>query len=133
MNTEAAPERKVPYEMLGGEEGVRALAREFYNVMDQLEEAETIRNMHNENLEEIQEKLYMYLSGWLGGPGLYVKETGSICLTQPHAAYPIGEAERDQWLLCMEKALENRGVSEELREMLRQPFFNVANIIRNTD
>ena len=95
-----------PYEIIGREDGVRALAGAFYEAMDELEAAEEVRNMHAANLDLIKEKLFEYLNGWLGGPHLYKDKYGTICLTDPHQPYPIGEAQRDQWIACWEPALE---------------------------
>ena len=96
-----------PYELLGGEPGVRKLADEFYHVMEQRKEAQKIRQMHSNNLSPIKEKLFMFLSGWMGGPDLYLMKHGTICLSSPHAAYKIGSDERDQWL-----ALYGSGIDE---------------------
>ncbi len=125
-------QHKTPYEILG-EEGVRRLADTFYEVMDELPQAETIRKMHADSLVEIKQKLFEYLSGWMGGPALYAKRTGSVCLTKPHAPYAIGPDERDQWLRCFEVALERVGASDELKQMLKTPIFRVADAVRNRD
>lgn len=121
-----------PYELLGGEQGVRRLAEVFYDVMDELIEADDIRKMHASNLDEIKDKLYEYLSGWLGGPPLYADKHG-VCLTKPHKPYAIGPAERDQWLLCMDEALNRVGASTEVKAMLKGPMYAIADAIRNTD
>jgi hemoglobin len=121
-----------PYELLGGEQGVRRLAEVFYDVMDELTEADDIRKMHASNLDEIKDKLYEYLSGWLGGPPLYADKHG-VCLTKPHKPYAIGPAERDQWLLCMDEALNRVGASTEVKAMLKGPMYAIADAIRNTD
>jgi len=123
--------RQTPYEMLGGEDGIRKLAAAFYDAMDELEEARDVREMHAANLDEIKEKLFEYLSGWLGGPRLYVEKYGSVCLTKPHKPYQIGAKERDQWLVCMDKALEDIGADDELKTLLKQPFFMIADTVRN--
>jgi len=120
-----------PYEMLGGEAGIRRLCAAFYRIMDERPEAAAIRAMHADSLDAIEQKLFEYLSGWLGGPMLYHQRHGTICLTKPHQPYPIGAAERDQWLLCMRLALEEVGASSELREMLREPFFRIADMMVN--
>jgi len=122
-----------PYDALGGEQGIRQLCREFYLAMDALPEAEHIRRMHSESLVEVEEKLFEYLSGWLGGPPLYSKKYGRICLTEPHEPYAIGPNARDQWLLCMDVALDKVGASEELKEIMKQPLFGIANAVRNKD
>ena len=122
-----------PYEALGGEAGIRKLCSEFYQAMDTLPEAAHIRRMHDENLVEIEEKLFEYLSGWLGGPPLYSKKYGSVCLTDPHKPYAIGPKARDQWLLCMDKALDAVGANDELKEIMKQPLFVIADAVRYND
>jgi hemoglobin len=120
-----------PYELLGGEENVRTLAITFYQVMDELTEAEEIRRMHAENLEEVQQKLFEYLSGWLGGPNLYKEKYNTVCLTSPHKPYKINASHRDQWLLCMDKALERVKAPEQVQDMLKQPMYRLADFIKN--
>ncbi|RMF12216.1 MAG: globin [Alphaproteobacteria bacterium] len=129
--TETAQQREAtPYELLGGDEGVRKLSKAFYAAMDRLPEARTIRDMHKDNLDEIEEKLYEFLSGWLGGPHHYFNKYGTICLSKPHRPYAIGEAERDQWLMCMDVALDDIGAPGTVKAMLKKPFFMIANMMR---
>ncbi|HLS97596.1 MAG: group II truncated hemoglobin [Porticoccaceae bacterium] len=120
-----------PYQLLGGEAGVRALANAFYDAMDRLPEAAEIRAMHGANLDEIKEKLFEFLSGWMGGPPLYFQRKGTICLTSPHKPFAINAAHRDQWLRCMDEALEAVGASAEVKAMLKEPMFQLADIVRN--
>lgn len=122
---------QTPYDLLGGEPGVRQLATVFYDVMNERPEAETIRRMHSHDLHEIKEKLFEFLSGWLGGPPLFALRRGSICLISAHRPFPIGQGERDQWLACMEEALNRIGASDEVRSMLNAPLFRIADAIRN--
>ncbi len=123
----------VPYELLGGEAGVRALCKAFYRIMDESEEARDIRRMHKKDLAPMEQKLFEYLSAWLGGPPLYVQRTGRMCITDPHRPYRIGKAERDQWLKCMNQALDEIGASDEVKDMLRTPLFRVADMLRNVE
>ncbi|MCM2319665.1 hemoglobin [Pseudomonas linyingensis] len=122
-----------PYQLLGGEDGVRRLCEAFYDCMEQLPEAADIRRMHGEDLSGIRQKLFEFLSGWLGGPHLYAQKYGSICMTGPHRPFAIGPKERDQWLLCMDRALEQVGASEEVKTMLKQPLQAIADMIRNRE
>lgn len=122
-----------PYQLLGGEEGVRRLCNALYANMDRLPEASDVRRMHPGDLSGISQKLFEYLSGWLGGPPLYAQKYGSICMTGPHKPYAIGHRERDQWLLCMWQALEDVGANEELKAMLEEPLKLIADSIRNRD
>jgi hemoglobin len=126
----AAP--RTPYEILG-EDGIRELVNAFYDIMDRLPEAASLRAMHAEDLTPMKEKLAEYLIGWMGGPPLYAQKYGSVCMTTPHEPYHIGPEERDQWLLCMNRALEETGASDELVEMLKIPLFRIADAVRNRE
>lgn len=123
---------QTPYQILG-EQGIRDLTSAFYDIMDTLPEAADVRAMHAEDLGPMKEKLADYLTGWMGGPPLYADKHGTVCMTEPHEPYHIGPRERDQWLLCMDKALEQTGASDELVEMLKVPMYRVADAVRNKD
>ena len=121
-----------PYEILG-EQGVKDLATTFYEVMDELPLAADIRAMHAENLDQIKRMLCAYLTGWMGGPPVYQAIKGTVCLTDAHEPFRIGPAERDQWLACMDEALNRVGASIELKAMLKEPMFRVADTVKNCD
>lgn len=120
-----------PYNALGGKPGIRKLVDRFYAVMDESDRTRVIRDMHEADLTPMCEKLTDYLCEWLGGPKLYSEKTGSVCLTRPHAAFTLDEDARDQWLYCMEQALVDVDAPEQIREVLRQPFFRIADVMRN--
>jgi hemoglobin len=120
-----------PYEQIGGAAGVRTLVDRFYDLMDSLPEVGRIRALHAASLRGSREKLYLFLSGWLGGPGLYQQKYGQPMLRRRHLPFPIGREERDQWLLCMNRALEETVTDEGLRKHLGRAFFQVADHMRN--
>ncbi len=123
-------EEQTPYEQLGGESAVHKLVDRFYDLMDEKEEVEALRKMHAKSLRISREKLYLFLSGWLGGPQLYVEKYGHPMLRKRHLPFAIGEAERDQWLLCMDIAL-NEQTEEPLRQQLKVAFAKVADHMQN--
>lgn len=123
---------QTPYQILG-EDGIRQLTDAFYDIMDTLPEVAGIRALHAEDLSGIKETLAEYLIGWMGGPPLYSDKHGTVCLTSPHENYHIGPSERDQWLLCMNAALQRIGASDEVVEMLKVPMFRIADTVRNRD
>ena len=122
-----------PYEMLGGEAVVFALVDCFYDLMDEAPEYYGIRKLHPASLDGSREKLKMYLSGWLGGPNLYIEQFGHPRLRARHLPFAIGVDERDQWLACMFSAMEKTGVAEPLKTTLQKSFFNTADWMRNKD
>ncbi len=119
------------YERIGGDTPVRALVDRFYDYMDELPEAYGIRKMHAADLANARQKLYEFLSGWMGGPQRYTEKYGHPMLRARHLPFPIGDAERDQWLYCMDKALKDVVTDEALRQELFAAFVKVADHMRN--
>lgn len=119
------------YERIGGEAKIRQLVDRFYAIMDELPEAYGIRKMHGADLSTSGQKLFEFLSGWMGGPQLYVEKYGNPFLRARHLPFAIGDAERDQWLMCMKQALEEVVESPELRRELFAAFTKVADHMRN--
>jgi len=119
------------YQMAGGEQGIQKLVERFYALMDELPEAREIRALHPADLSHAKERLFMFLSGWLGGPHLYTDRFGPPRLRQKHQVFPIGEAGRDAWMLCMTRALEEVVTEAPLRLKLTQSFFKTADFLRN--
>lgn len=120
-----------PYMALGGDERVRALVDAFYDLMDRDPAYATIRALHQDDLCDARDKLYEFLSGWLGGPPLYVNKHGHPRLRQRHLPFPIGLVERDEWLACMGRALDACGVEDDLRTFLDTRFAHVADFMQN--
>jgi hemoglobin len=128
----AAPRRVAPYELLGGETALRTLVDRFYDIMDSAPEAATIRAMHGRDLSGIRQKLFEWLSGWLGGPPLFAQRTGSVCITAAHKPYAIDAAARDEWMFCMHKALDDLpDLDPRFREALEKALLGVADFMRN--
>jgi len=125
-------EAQTPFQILK-EDGIEELSNAFYDIMDTLPEAAGVRAMHAQDLGPMKRKLAEYLTGWMGGPPIYSEKYGTVCMTSPHEHYHIGPDERDQWLLCMDKALEKINASEELVEMLKVPMFRIADAVRNRE
>ncbi|WP_374347087.1 group II truncated hemoglobin [Chitinimonas sp.] len=123
-----------PYERLGGETAVRALVDRFYQVMDQDPVAAGVRAVHDASLASASEKLFLFLSGWLGGPSLYVEKYGHPMLRARHLPFPINERMRDEWLYCMYQALEQVCAHDvALKEELEQAFLRTADFMRNRE
>ena len=125
-----------PYQRLGGEPVVRRLVDRFYDLMESLPEAADIRVLHPQDLSSSRDKLFKFLSGWLGGPPLYAEEYGHPRLRARHLPFTIGEAERDAWLTCMEQALDDimaeQGLSDRLlHDHLMQSLRKIADHMRN--
>jgi len=125
------PTHPTHYELLGGDAAVRRLADRFYDLMDSAPEAAGIRALHARSLKSSRKKLYHFLSGWLGGPPLYVERHGPPMLRARHLPFPIAGKERDEWVWCMDRALDDQEMPEMLREYLKERFRAVADHMRN--
>lgn len=126
-----AEHQKTSYELIGGEVALRALVDRFYDLMDLEEAYAGIRVMHPQDLVSSREKLFLFLSGWMGGPDLFVQQFGHPRLKARHLPFPIGISERDQWLQCMRQALKDCNINGLLFERLMQSFFTTADWMRN--
>jgi hemoglobin len=130
MDGPEAP-RATPYQQLGGEGKLREVVDRFYDLMDLEPDYAGVRRLHPNDLAHSREKLFMFLSGWLGGPGLYVERYGHPMLRARHLPFSIGTAERDAWMACMMRAMEEVGVDERLRAALAQALLGTADWMRN--
>lgn len=126
-------QEQTPYLLIGGEPAVAALSARFYELMDSVPQFAELRAMHPADLQPSRDKLFMFLSGWLGGPDLYVQNVGHPMLRKRHMPFAIGEGARDQWVACMALAMESVGVETGLRERLFVSFFNTADFMRNRE
>ena len=124
-------ENTTTYEKIGGDAVVRKLCDRFYELMDTVPRFSELRAMHPADLSGSRDKLYMFLSGWLGGPDLFVEKFGHPRLRARHSPFEIGTNERDQWVACMVLAMEDVGLEKGVRAKLLENFFKTADFMRN--
>lgn len=121
------------YEAIGGDATVRALTRRFYELMDTLPEAAHCRAIHPADLSDSEAKFCDYLTGYLGGPPVYVEKHGHPMLRRRHFVAPIGPAERDEWLLCFRRAMDETIENPKLREIIWTPVERLAFHMQNQE
>lgn len=124
---------ETPFSRIGGAPAVRRLVQRFYELMDTLPEAYGIRKLHAADLSSAEEKLYMFLCGWLGGPQLYVEKFGHPRLRARHLPFAISSDEADQWMMCMRDAMRDVIADEALRAALDKSLNDLAQHMRNRD
>lgn len=129
----AEPHAPTPYERIGGEAPLRELVDRFYDLMDLEPRYAELRRAHGNTLDNARQRLFMFLSGWLGGPPLYTDAFGHPMLRARHLPFSIGETERDQWMACMAQAMEEVGLDELLRLQLAGALFKTADWMRNRE
>ncbi|AZZ96589.1 group II truncated hemoglobin [Pseudoalteromonas sp. R3] len=130
---QAPTPEKTPYEIIGGEAGTRALANRFYDIMESDPYAKPLYDMHPLPLDRIRQVFFEFLSGWLGGPDLFAEQYGHPRLRMRHMPFTINKDLRDQWMYCMDKALDQEVDNPLLREGLRKSLAQLATHMINHD
>jgi len=123
--------RKSVFESIGGIDKINELVDRFYDLMSLETQFSELRAMHHADLSTSREKLKLFLIGWMGGPDVYSPKYGHPMLRARHLPFKIGINERDQWLACMYRALEECGIEGNIAKQLEESFFNTANWMRN--
>ncbi|MBC3861623.1 group II truncated hemoglobin [Undibacterium jejuense] len=131
-NADAEEEKSNLYALIGGADNLRHLVDRFYDLMELEPEFAGIRAMHPVPMDSSRDKLFWFLSGWMGGPDLYISQFGHPRLRARHLPFAIASAERDQWLRCMAWAMQDVGIEEGLQQHLMQSFYQTADWMRNT-
>ena len=116
-----------------GAETIRNLVETFYDTMDTDPKAADLRAIHQPDLTEAREKLFMFLMGWTGGPQLYIERYGHPRLRARHMPFPIDESARDQWMYCMIKAMHTLEFDESLMKHIANQLYGVADFMRNRE
>lgn len=125
--------QQTPYEQIGGEAGVRLLARRMYEAMDILPQAAACRAIHPADMTRAEEKFFEFMAGWLGGPPLYTSKYGHPMLRRRHLHAPIGPEEREGWLLCFATAWAEVAAKAPSRDFVMRKVVELAHHMENTD
>ena len=119
------------YERIGGITVLESLVVRFYDLMDLEPRYQILREVHGHTLEEAGKRLLMFLSGWMGGPDLYVQAHGHPRLKSQHFPFKIGTIERDQWVACFMQAMQELTIPYEIQVQLLLPIYSLAEWMRN--
>jgi len=118
------------YDSVGGQEVIDQLVDDFYQIMATDPVAKDCFATHaGRDISESAHKLKYFLSGWLGGPQLYLEKFGHPRLRMRHNPFPIGVKEAEQWLYCMKKALAKSVIKPEIQEQMYGAFVQVATML----
>lgn len=127
----ASPHQPISLYQRLGERRLREFVARLYDYMERLPEVQPIRDLHAMPLAQAGERLFRFLSGWLGGPPLFHQAYGEPRLRRRHMHIPIGDSERDQWLLCARKALADVDWPQAERDELMRLLRDMADHLRN--
>lgn len=121
------------YEAIGGDATVRALTDRFYELMKTAPEGKASLDVHPPDLTNARDRLHDYLTGYLGGPPVYMEKYGHPMLRRRHFVAPIGPEERDSWLFCFRQALEETVENPALRDIIWRPVEQLAHHMQNKE
>ncbi len=107
------------YELIGGEEPLRLLVDSFY---DKVDTDPILRPMYPPELAESKRRLFLFLVQFFGGPSHYSEERGHPRLRMRHFPFAINLQARDHWLEHMWNAIDETGIAEPARSMMRDYF-----------
>ena len=113
---------KTIYEKIGSEK-LRELVDRFYDIV--FFESK-IAFLFDANKSHIRDKQYRFLTQFLGGPQLYTEKYGAPKMRARHLPHPIGQIEKEEWLRCMRKAIDQMNFEGDLGEVLYNCFPAVA-------
>jgi hemoglobin len=128
--------KQTPFELVGGADAVRGLVERFYEIMSDREPV--LAKLHpctpDGRVARVpRDRFALFLIGWLGGPDDYVEQFGHPRLRMRHGRVAVDVAMRDAWLRCMAAAMDERGISGEVRTFLDARFAEVADFMRNVE
>ncbi len=121
------------YDRLGGEAGVAALVQAFYDAVEGDPRFDALHRLHlrGHGVAHARQEQFDFLSGFLGGPRLYVERHGHSRLKEIHAHVHVDAAMRDLWLEGMHHAGGAAGFPPPLAEALMHRLFLAAETVRN--
>lgn len=106
---------RTPYEMIGGADTLARLVDTFY---DLVKKHPDLSPLFPDDLTEVKERQYQFLTQFLGGPTLYSDLHGHPMLRARHMKFPIGPTQAEAWLACMSEAMDRTGLAGEIRQQI---------------
>jgi hemoglobin len=107
------------YDLVGGEATFRQLVDVFYR---RVEQDADLRAIFPEDMESGKRWQFLFLSQFFGGPQQYGQERGHPRLRMRHAPFSIDEHLRGRWLEHMLAAIDEVGIDEPMRSIMRDYF-----------
>lgn len=118
------------YDEIGGEPTMRRIAAAFY---DQVAQDPVLRPMYPEaDLAAAEERFFLFLSQYWGGPTTYSATRGHPRLRMRHAPFAVDAVARDHWLACFRHALDTVALTPEQDARFWEYVTHAAQFMINT-
>lgn len=111
-----------------GDQKIKKLIHDFYL---EIRDDSLLRPMYKDTLESAEERLYLFMIQYLGGPKHYNEKRGHPRLRQRHADFKVDDKAKNQWLKNMKTALDKSEIGEEEKEFLWNYFDKTAEFLKN--
>lgn len=123
------------YDLVGGEQGILKLVEVFYDLVETHPEGHQLHLLHlrGNGVAHSRVEQFNFLSGFLGGPKLYIEKHGHSNVRTMHEHVEINTQAKDAWLKCMEMAIEQVGYDSATAQQLMRNFTVVAERLVNRD
>jgi len=111
-----------------GREKLRKLIHDFYQGIRQ---DKLLKPMYQNDFDGAEERLFLFITQYLGGPDTYNQQRGHPRLRQRHIVFPITEEAKLHWLKNMEAALNILEIEKADKEFLWNYFKQTADFLKN--
>ena len=108
----------------------QALVDSFYA---RVESDALLRPLFPDDLEPGKRWQFLFLVQFFGGPPRYAEERGHPRLRMRHGPFPINQNARDRWLSHMLAAIDEVGIAEPARSIMRNYFEHGSQFMINTE
>ena len=121
------------YDLVGGETGVLNLVKVFYDIVETEPFAHKLLLLHlrGNGLAHSRVEQFNFLSGFLGGPKLYVEKHGHSNVRTMHEHVEINVESKDIWLACMSVAIDKVALEATTKSKLMTNFTAAAERLVN--
>ena len=118
------------YEQIG-DEGLRELLNTFYDKI--FEDPELVSLFENSERNEVQNKQFLFIRQFLGGPLAYTEQYGPPMMRKRHLPHRITPKAKDRWLACMHEAVAEQAWNDRLKVVFYDIFPPIAAHMVNSD
>jgi len=116
------------YELIGGEAMFRRLVDAFYR---RVGEDPLLDALFPADREPGKQAQLLFLMQYFGGPHHYQEQRGHPRLRIRHGPFAIGQEARDAWVSHMLAAVDEVGIAEPARGVMREYFERGATFMIN--
>ncbi|HEX5538402.1 MAG TPA: group II truncated hemoglobin, partial [Methylophilaceae bacterium] len=124
------------YNLIGGEQGLFRLVNVFNDIIETQPAGKLLHILHlrGHGIAHARIELFNFLSGFLGGPSLYVEKYGHSNIRKLHEHVAVTQQARDDWIACMSLTLDQLDLGPNIKARLLAHFGKVAtNLINRGD